>query len=362
MNRMDSTTRVMRTLDFLPVDRIARFDGYSAEFEEACRRQLGLAADADLYALFGIDIHIAVPDETTWPGRAETVSETAGGMRLARNGWGTMERSREGAYFTEEVGHLIETPEDLDRHPFEDPAADARYADFTADVAAQRAKGRCVFGKIGGPYIRSTFLRGQEAFLLDIAGDEGFARELASRVADHLLAVGLEELRRCPSLRDTGIWIYDDMGYNGGPMMSPRSFERILLPCYRRIVPGLLAAGARKVGLHSDGDVRPLLDMLVDAGISFLNPLEPRANMSIPDVLRRYGRKVACIGGMCNSDVLVNGPAARIEAQARDILELARDGGVVIGAHSIGPDIPVDHYLAYLRCIGDTGGTFRSGQ
>lgn len=36
---------------------------------------------------------------------------------------------------------------------------------------------------------------------------------------------------------------------------------------------------------------------------------------------------------------------------AAEILEIAQDGGVIIGAHSIGPDISVDHYLAYYNTL-----------
>ena len=202
-----------------------------------------------------------------------------------------------------------------------------------------------MFGKTGGPYLRSTYLRGEEQFLTDIAGDWRLAKAIADRVADHLTAVGLEEIRRW-QLSDTGIWIYDDMAHNGGPMFSPKAFERVFLPAYRRMIAAYKRAGARHVFLHSDGDVRLLLDMLVDAGIDGLNPLEQRAGMRIAAIRRAYPRLVLA-GGMCNTDTLLRGPIARIEAEAREIIDLGRDGGVIIGTHSISPEIPLDHFQAY---------------
>jgi hypothetical protein len=92
------------------------------------------------------------------------------------------------------------------------------------------------------------------------------ARALADKVGEHITAVGVEALQRW-SLQDTGIWIYDDMAHNGGPMFRPESFECVFLPAYRRMIAAYKAAGARYVFLHSDGDIRPILDMLVDAGI-----------------------------------------------------------------------------------------------
>jgi uroporphyrinogen-III decarboxylase len=58
------------------------------------------------------------------------------------------------------------------------------------------------------------------------------------------------------------------------------------------------------------------------------------------------------------SDTLINGPRSKIEAPAREIIDLGRQGGVIIGTHSISPEIPLAHYVAYhetcLAC-GDLG-------
>lgn len=351
---MDSKERVMRSLDFLPVDRIARFDGFWPEFEKILIQEQGLAAQTDLLDYFGIDIAIATADETPYPSMWEILEEKDDHF-LIRSKYGVLVRGRRGAYSEEELEYTIQVPEDLERHPFESPHKPERFADFEEYVKKEKAKGKCVFGKVGGPFIRSTFMRGKENFLLDLAGDPEFAAELVQQLGDFLLEVALEELRR-GELYDTGIWIFDDMGYNNGPLFSPKTFETIFLPVYRKMVSTLKKAGAKKVCLHSDGDIRLLLDMLIDAGIDAINPVEPKANMDIVELKAKYGKKLAYIGGMCNSDVLKNGPAERIEAQARRIIEAAQDGGVIIGSHSIGPDIPTENYFCYDSFVNKNGG------
>ena len=77
---------------------------------------------------------------------------------------------------------------------------------------------------------------------MDIAGDPSFAKALTDKVADHLIEIGKESLRR-GDLYDTGLWIYDDMGNNLQPMMSPAAFEKIFLPAYKRMVKSLKEAG-----------------------------------------------------------------------------------------------------------------------
>jgi uroporphyrinogen-III decarboxylase len=239
---------------------------------------------------------------------------------------------------------------------------DERYLQGHANLAdAQAALARenerfCVFGKTGGPYLRSSFVRGEAQFLMDIAADPPLAKAIADKVADHLLRVGLEEIRRW-GLQDTGMWIFDDMAYNSGPVFSPKSFERIFLPSYRRMIQAYKQAGARYVFFHSDGNILPLLDMLVDAGIDGINPLERRAGMDPVELRRKYPRLILA-GGVDNTDTLINGPASRIESEVRNLIELGRDGGLIIGTHSISPEVPLDHFMAYHHAC-QTYGDFR---
>lgn len=192
--------------------------------------------------------------------------------------------------------------------------------------------------------------------LLERVVREPFRRWTADKMADHLIGVAREQIRRWP-LHDTGIEINDDIAGNRGPVFSPKSFELIFLPAYRRMVREYKAAGASYVMFHSDGNIMPLLDMLVDAGIDAINPMERRAGMDTSAIRDRYPRLVLT-GGMCNTDTLVNGPVERIERETRELIDLGRDGGLVIGSHSIGPEVPLDHFRAYDRTCR-TYGNFR---
>ena len=58
---------------------------------------------------------------------------------------------------------------------------------------------------------------------------------------------------------------------------------------------------------------------------------------------------------MCNSRTLPKGTKTEIENQALEIIEAAKDGGVVIGEHSIGPDIPVQNYVTYHETVMKRG-------
>ena len=297
------------------------------------------------------DVAIWVPDEGAFPTRARKIREVGENVYTV-DSWGRTNRSKKGAYFYETLEVPIPPGTDPDSVTFDSPTMDSRYlkgqhnfTDIEFSKNDERKRKYCVFGKTGGPYLRTSFVRGEAQFLMDLAGDPILAKALVDKMGDHLAAVGCEEIRRW-GLQDTGMWIYDDMAYNDGPMFSPKTFERVLLPAYRKMIRMFREAGAKYVCLHSDGDIRPILDMLVDAGIEGINPVERRAGMNM-DVIRKKHPRLILTGGMDNTDTLVNGPIDKIVAEAKDIIDLGTDGGVIIGTHSISPEIPLEHFAAY---------------
>jgi len=346
--------RVMAACGFRAPDRIPRWDSFW-EYPEEWRRRFGSVEGLS-------DVAIWVPDETPFPSRARGLREAQGWIYEV-DGWGRTIRRRPDAYFVETLEVPIPEGCDPESVGFDPPDLDSRYLQGHRDESemgaalAEAKRRQCVFGKTGGPFLRSTFVRGETQFLMDIAGDPPLARAIAEKVGEHLTAVGVEQIRRY-DLRDTGIWIYDDMAHNEGPLIGPEAFERVFLPAYRRMIRAYREAGAGFVGLHCDGDPRPLLDMLVEAGIQGLNPLERRANMDMARMREQYPRLVLT-GGMCNTETLIKGPVERVVAEAREIIELGRGGGVIIGTHSISPEVPLAHYAAYHEtCLsfGDFSG------
>lgn len=348
--KMTSKERVLAACAFRHPDRIPRFDDFWTVPPEWVE-PLG-----DLTEL--TDIAIRVPMEGIFVTRRRKLKEE-GGYVYEIDEWGRTIRSQRGAYFYETLEVPLQDGVDPDSIEFDRADLDERYqmdcatCDEAAAVIAREQQQYCVFGKTGGPFLRSCFARGGETFMMDIAGDASLARAIADKVADHLIAVGLEEIRRW-GLQDTGMWIYDDMACNRGPMFSPEAFEEVLLPAYRRMIRAYKDAGCNYVFLHSDGDINLLLDMLVDAGIDGINPLERRANMDVAGIRRRFPRLIL-VGGMDNTDTLIHGPLAKIEAEAREIIDLGRNGGIVIGTHSISPEIPLEHFFAYHRICRSYG-------
>lgn len=350
----DAERRVRAALSFDVPDRVPRYDSFWPEFTDVWRRQKSLPPTLSPEDCYGIDLTVVAADETPWPSRAETLSRN-GDETVARDGWGRLTRTLESAKFSETLEVAVPQGGAFPSIDFDSPQLPDRYRGFLAGLEREHPK-RAVFAKTGGPFLRTSNLRGEVEWLMDLAGDEPYARELAGLVNRHMTAVGVESLRLGGD-RLSGIWIYDDIGANAGPMVSPRTFERVFLPLMADMVSAYKRAGARFVVFHSDGNILPLIDMLVEAGVDAIQPIEPKAGMDILSLHERYGDRLALIGGLDNAFALPSGDRDAIAAGVRRALAAGTEGGLILGTHSIGPDIAVETY-EYLNQLEEDWGRY----
>jgi len=346
---MTGKERVSAALEWREADRVPRFwDCFWDEFVVEWKKRF---PGVDVMRYFGNDMDVVVADETPWPTRAAVIRESAD-ERVVRNGWGQVQRIRSDAHFAELIEVAVPERIDPEKVVFDDPLMESRYEKRSFDDKLQEEL--FLFCKVGGPYQRSTFLRGEERFWVDIMDDPGWVGALVDRVTDHLIAVGVESIRRW-KMQDTGIAVFDDLAASWGPFVGPEIYERLFLPRLRRMVKAYKDAGARFVMHHSDGNVLPLLDMWVDAGIDAINPMEYRSGMDAVKIREEYGAKLILIGGLDNCGILPRGDRREVRDHVLHLLEAGRGGGYVIGPHSIGPDISVDTMLYVLDLLEEYG-------
>lgn len=86
----------------------------------------------------------------------------------------------------------------------------------------------------------------------------------------------------------------DDAAHTRAPMISPRMWRTFVLPYHRQIVDALHVP----VIWHSDGNIKPLLPMAIEAGFVGVHGLEPRAGIDLAEIKREYGRDLVLIGNV----------------------------------------------------------------
>lgn len=351
---MTSKERVMAAIEHRRPDRLPVWDGCCFPgFVSAWQKKYGFAG-TDPLDFYSNDVSVHVADECFYPSERRVLYEN-GGSTVLLDGWGRTVRTAGDGYFSETIETKLAYKGQLDRIPFESPENESRYPEsFLDGVAEAEKKGRCVFAKVGGIYIRSHFLRGEENLLCDMASDPAFCDELFGRVTDHLTGMALKTLHLAGAT-ETGLWVYDDMAGLRAPMFSPAMFERYFLPRYAGMIAACRAAGCRHFFLHSDGSIGPLIPLLLNAGFEGFNPLEPRC---VPDLsaLREKYPEMILFGGVCNTRVLPRGSREEIAAHLAPLCEMGREGGVVAGTASVDDTVAPEAYDFYRRYLRENGG------
>ena len=73
---------------------------------------------------------------------------------------------------------------------------------------------------------------------------------------------------------------------------------------------------------HTDGNIMPILDMIVETGADALNPLEPQAGMDIGRIKQAYGDRIALVGNIDCGYLLSEAPADEVREHYARALEL----------------------------------------
>lgn len=336
-------------------DRIPFSDSYWPGFSERYLRERSLPSDTSMAEHFDHDLVVLAPAMGPWPSDARELEHGSDGYIYQRDEYGLVTRSIRGVQsMPQHVDFRIKNKRDLDRIPFEAPNDPRRSAQLEDKLPESCAR-FCPILKLGGPFSRSWRLRGLEKFLEDIGTDESFVIEMASRITNHLIAVGKSVAERLEWPR-IQLHIADDFASTNAPLFSPDSYERIFLPNLKKMVDAFHAMGF-KISYESEGNVRPMLDLLDESGIDGLAHMEPRSGMYIEEIRERFGNRFFLLGNICNTIVLPSGHRKAIAREAQRVLSACKDGYYMgLSAHSIGTDVSsaaYDYFFGLMKHYGN---------
>jgi uroporphyrinogen decarboxylase len=141
----------------------------------------------------------------------------------------------------------------------------------------------------------------------------------------------------------------EDFAGKSGPLLSPATFRKFLLPGYRRITEEFRRDGIKYFWLDSDGDTRPLLPLMIEAGITCHWPLEQASYMDPVALRKEFGRDLVLCGGIDKRELRKDRKAIEREVFAK-IPPLLESGGFIPHLdHSFPPDISYDNFRYYME-------------
>ena len=123
-----------------------------------------------------------------------------------------------------------------------------------------------------------------------------------------------------------------DYCYNSGPFLSPAMFDEYITPFLAKICRAGREDGMYMIK-HTDGNIMPILNSLVDAGPHALHSIDPMAGVDIREVKKLVGHKVALCGNV-HCAALQTGTDDEVRASAEYCLKYGGEGGGYIFATS----------------------------
>lgn len=187
---------------------------------------------------------------------------------------------------------------------------------------------------------------GLEAFSYFLADEPGVVVELLER--NTLQAVSLAQHYPAGHGITLG-FLGDDIAFKSGPLLSPAWMRQHYFPRLARVIAAWHQQGIR-VLFHSDGNLHPILDDLVDAGIDGLNPIEVLAGMDIATIHRRHPH-LFMAGGIDVSQLLPFGSPQEV----RDAVKKAIDdagGRIMVGSSTeLNDEVPLANFLALREAV-----------
>jgi uroporphyrinogen decarboxylase len=193
---------------------------------------------------------------------------------------------------------------------------------------------------------------GMESLLMATVTDP----QLVKALVDLSVDVNLEMAKEVARFDIDFVWTGDDYASNAGPMMAPETFRELFYPGLRRVMGGFKELGFPIIK-HTDGNLWPIIDLIIESGIDCLDPIDPQAGMDLAEVKARYGDVVALKGNVDCAATMTFGTPEEVAEETKEALRKGAPGGgfILSSSNSIHSAVKPENYRAMLDALGEYG-------
>ena len=338
-------------MSFERPEKLCQFEpGYWGETVERWRTE-GLPPGVEPWDDCGIAHYFRPPIiQDLYPPFERQVLEEDETSRVVRTEMGIVCReSKIGMRLPQFFKHPVSNREDFEKLKERlDPKSPGRYpADWDEWAAKSAAFPHilCIGRRENGFFGWLRELMGLEGLLFAYIEQPDFIHEICRFHVTYLQGLYERALR---DLEFDFVFMWEDMAYKNGPLISPAFFREFMLPYYHQMVDYYRQMGARWIVVDSDGDISQLIPLFVEAGVDGLLPFEVAAGNDVLAVREAFPR-LRIIGGI-DKRALARDPEAIDRELEGKLPALLRAGGYLPTLdHHVPPEVPYAHFRYYLR-------------
>ena len=272
--------------------------------------------------------------------------------RTFEDRWGVVQRVGADGKYLQWVGGPFVDCDDLDAFDWPTDEDFDAPADLAGRVAAHKAAGYWVCGSGPvHPFKQAWHMRGFENFLCDYLLDPTWVERIYQRLVEY-------SLRACRALAAADvdmIEFWGDVAMQDRMIVPPDAWRALDKPAWRTIISETRRVNpAVRFFFHSDGDVRPIIDDIIEVGFDFLNPLQPEC-LNPAEVKARWGSRIVLDGGGSVQRTLPRGTVDDVRREVDFLMSsCAYDGAYVFRAsNAVSFDCPVANVVAFYETARD---------
>jgi len=313
-------------------------------------RQEGMPCDTTPWDAAGITYYHRVPVNTRlFPAfDQEVLSETAD-TRIVRDANGIVQEvSKHGTAFPRFLKHPVESLADFESLKFRmNPDDPSRFPDNWPQVAARLADRDSIL--VMGAVEISFFgwhrdLMGVENLLVAYYDQPQLIHAISRYHLDFLKRMYAKIL---PLIDFDFIFMWEDMSYKNGPLISPKLIREFMLPYYKDFIAFAKACTNLKVLVDSDGDVSQLIPLFMEAGVDGMLPFECAAGMDICAIRRQYPDLIIS-GGIDKREIGKGRDAIDRELESKLPFMFERGRYLPTLDHHVPPEVSYADFQYYL--------------
>lgn len=270
---------------------------------------------------------------------------------FTRNEWGIVSKNT-GEAHTYPVDGPIHSADDFNAYTPPDPLAPGRFETLEKMIDTYNGK-RAVILHLNDVWSIPSRLMSFDDFIIQVMDEPQLVVDIINMTVDINIELARQAVKRGVKIIYTG----DDYAYNSGPMVSPAMFEELFGGPLRRVI-----GAYKKLGLyvikHTDGNIMPIIDTIIDSGIDCLDPIDPIAGLKIDHIKKNYGDRICIKGNVdCANTLTLHGVKETIEETIYCMKTAGPGGGYILSSsNSIHASVKPENYVAML----DTWKKFRN--
>ncbi len=216
-----------------------------------------------------------------------------------------------------------------------------------AEWAGIKAAGGSFWGGLrhGHTFLQLSDLRGYENLLFDMVDEDPRLDELI----DGLTQFNLALVRQFVDAGCDTMTYPEDLGMQVGPMIPPDLFRKYIKPAYRTLMAPAKEAGI-PIHMHSDGDIRDLVDDIMESGVEVIN-LQDLVN-GIDWIADRFKGKVCVDLDIDRQRITPYGTPEEVDRLIYDeVSKLSTPKGGLAMIYGLYPGVPMENVKALMDAM-----------